>query len=98
VGLICLKYMGYVSEDTWTPLDRNPRQRIAKEVIEAAGIRVTAEALSADFAANTIAAEQKYKGKVVEITGEIGSIKRGSSGPFRIQAVHHLGSISRYQV
>ncbi len=39
-------------------------------------IKVTAEDLYAEYEANEVAAEQKYKGKLLEITGTVDSISR----------------------
>ncbi len=76
-----LRYVGCVSEDTPTLFDKRPKERIAKEIAEADAIRITAEAFGAEYEANEIAADQKYKGKVVELSGKILSIHAGSSGP-----------------
>jgi hypothetical protein len=50
----------------------NPTQNNQNQ--QEAAIKVTAVQLAADYKANQVAADSKYKGKVIEITGTINSI------------------------
>src|SRR5262249_4696632 len=53
------------------------QQQEAAEVATAPGIKITAEALHAEDAANEVAADGKYRGKIIEVTGVVEEIGKG---------------------
>lgn len=61
---------------------KEPQQN--KEVAEAAGPKVdvvaTPEELMREYEANTVSADQKYKGKTIEVTGVVSEISTGIDG------------------
>jgi hypothetical protein len=93
VALGLLRYAGCLPEDFSIPGDRNAGERLAKEVASANAIPVSAQALTQEIRANDIAADQKYKGKVLEVSGTVSLVKGGATGPFGIRPFVQLGWI-----
>ena len=59
--------------------------RETKEVAEGSALTFTADALHGEYDANEVAADGKYKGKTVEVTGTV-------------KEIAYLGDVSRYLV
>lgn len=93
LGLGVLKFVGCLPEDLRTPFDKNPQARLAKEVTEATSIPVTAYGLDQEYRANEVVADQKYSGKILEVTGTISRIQAGTTGLFGTKPRLHLGNI-----
>lgn len=88
-----LKFFGCLPEDISTPFDKQAKARVAAEVSVARAVPIGADALAQEYRANPITADEKYKGKVLQVTGTITQIRAGSTGPFGSRPVVHLGSI-----
>ena len=54
--------------------------RETKEVAEGSALTFTADALHGEYDANEVAADGKYKGKTVEVTGTVKEIGKGAFG------------------
>lgn len=73
-----LRYAGCLPEDS-TIGDRNAPKRLAKEISEANAIQISADDLSKERRSNDIVVNQKYKDKVLEVSGIINSVRPASS-------------------
>lgn len=93
VILTGLKTVGCIREDIRTPFDRNPRERIAREIASVSAIKGSADDLDREFRANEVVANERYLGKVLEITGTITSIRAGGSGPLGGRPQVFLGAV-----
>lgn len=63
-----------------TPPPTKPSPAPAKPAATPQPIRVTATQLSADYQSNEVAADAKYEGKALEVTGKVKSIDSGMFG------------------
>jgi hypothetical protein len=78
VGAWLLKSAGCLPEDLALPWDREPDKRLAREIAGADAVVVPAETMARDYQANEIAANGKYKGKVVEVSGIVARVQGGT--------------------
>jgi hypothetical protein len=93
LGLGALKWWGCLPEDWRTPWDPNPAARITREVANANPVPITAYDLEREYRANEVVANERYQGKVLEVTGTITLIQGGDSGLFAPKPCLYLGGI-----
>jgi hypothetical protein len=78
IGLVsCLGVVGCVTFYNRAARDREEQ---VSEITTATAITITAENLHAEYEGNEVAADRKYKGKVIEITGVVEEIGKGVFG------------------
>lgn len=82
VGAWLLKSAGCLPEDFSHPFDRDAGNRLSREISEAHAVVVPAGTMAQEYQSNEIAADARYRGKVVEVTGTVARVQGGSGGTF----------------
>lgn len=96
----CLLFIGVAAgrSDSRTPTDGGATASDETASTERAAYLVSAEALHAEYAANEIAADEKYKGKLIVVFGSLAEIRKDAFDNAVLDLATGKSQLSLYEV